>query len=221
MTGKSSYFFHHCESGVENILLYLHKNNDKMKISRLFLYITAAGIMTACGSNVGNDVRNAAGSEAVNDVQSENGVHKMSDYYYTNHVTYGKDTYEYNIVRLADEESGTVADTDGMKYMENTLSLTVTRNGQHIYAHAFSKENIKQYVDEKFLEKSIIEGMAFNRMTEEGLLFAISVGLPLSDEYVQLRLCVHRDGTSTLRRDEIVDENLASDDSLTIVQGAN
>lgn len=180
-------------------------------ISGLFQISLAALLLVSCG---GGDNTTSEKHIAVPDVQTDGGIHRMSDYEFTDTVDWNGAKCVYHIVRLACDSLGTVTDTDGTKYVENTLSLTLSRGGARIFERAFSKGSIKQYVDSVFLKHSIVEGMAFNKITPEGICFAISVGLPLSDEYVQLRLTVHADGTSTLRRDEIVDDNLADDDSL-------
>ena len=180
---------------------------------RQTLIIVATIMMLAScgGKEQSSTVRIAAPT-----VQEVNGIQRMNDYFYTDTVHHRGAKWEYTIVRLANDTADVVTDSDGQQYAGNTISLTINCDGQQILAKAFTKKTLADYVDAKFLSANILEGMAYHKAVPEGICFAVSVGLHLSEEYVQVRLTVHPDGSYSMRRDEIVDDNLAFDDSLGV-----
>lgn len=180
-----------------------------------FLYTTVAVmLLTTCGQKNNNEPTEQS---VINQNQViEDRPFSMSEYHYSDKTKWNSSNVTYVIDRIAVDSLGYVTDVDGERYTNNRLTLGVNVDGREVLKHTFTRAEISGFVDEEYMNRSIIQGLVFSEAAKDGLRFLMSVGQPLSDEYVQLRVTVDRNGGYTMRRDEIIDYNLADDDSLDI-----
>ncbi len=139
-------------------------------------------------------------------------IQEMKDYHYSAEVKTDGVSYAYDIVREANDTLPPVKGDGNERFADNYIRLRVNREGQQIFNRAFTKNDFREWVDSKFLPHAILDGMAFDRATPEGLRFSVSVGYPTSDLYVPLLLTVHHNGTYSVAKDEILD-NVVEEDS--------
>ncbi|MCD8317541.1 MAG: DUF4738 domain-containing protein [Paraprevotella sp.] len=138
-------------------------------------------------------------------------VQAMKDYHYSAKVKVGNTEYAYDIVREANDTLPSVEGDGNEKYADNYIRLRINRENRQIFNHVFTKNSFKNYVDDKFLSTSILEGMAFDRVTDGTLRFSASVSYPASDIYVPLSITVSPDGCYTISKDEVLDTETDND----------
>jgi hypothetical protein len=90
--------------------------------------------------------------------------------------------------------------------VDNVFRLSGQRpDGSFFARHTFTKKDFTKYIDENFRKSGILEGLVFDRVDGDDLVFAGSVGLPQTDEYIPLVIRLSRMGHLEIRRDTQMD----------------
>ena len=82
-----------------------------------------------------------------------------------------------------------VDDGTGNKYYDNSITLRVTgKDGIDVLKRVFTKQDFAKYVGEDYLKNNVLLGVVFDRVDNDYIYFAASVGAPdkMSDEYIPL-----------------------------------
>ena len=155
-----------------------------------------------------------SGYSAYEKPDTTHGIQAMKDYHYSAEVENGGIRYAYDIVRETNDTLPLVTGDDNEQFADNYIRLRVNRGNQEIFHKVFTKNNFRDYVDHKFLNRAILEGMAFDKCTPEGLRFAVSVCYPGSDIYIPLSVTISPDGSYTIAKDEVLDTVTEADSTL-------
>lgn len=119
----------------------------------------------------------------------------------------GKD-YHISIRRVPSDSLSSVKDQAGDLFVDNQITLLITRNkGEKVFSKTFTKHSFSSLVDGDFLSKAILEGMVFDKISENGIVLAASVSFPQTDLYVPLSVTVSPEGKMSIAKEEILDEN--------------
>ena len=140
-------------------------------------------------------------------------VQRMKDYHYSAEIKDGNTSYAYDIVREVNDSLPTVKGDDNERFADNYIRLRINREGKEIFNKVFTKHSFREQVEQKFLERAILDGMAFDCLTPEGLRFSASISYPSSDLYIPLLVTVHPNGTYGVAKDEILD-NIVEEDTI-------
>jgi len=117
----------------------------------------------------------------------------------------GKD-YQVAINRQADDSLKMVKDETGQLFVDNTITIRVLRSdGSVFFNHRFTKGNFSDQLDEDYRKTGILEGIVFDKVDGNNLIFAGSVSHPQTDEYIPLVLTVSNFGNITIKRDDQMD----------------
>ena len=101
-----------------------------------------------------------------------------------------------------------VKDETGQKFVDNVFSVAVSRqDGSVFFKRTFTKDYFLQNITEEYRKNGILEGIVFDKADGDYLVFAASVGLPQTDEYIPLVLKLSRMGDLTVRQDTQMDTN--------------
>ena len=130
---------------------------------------------------------------------------KMQEYKSSRTITWQGGTYTYSIHRQVDIKLPVVTDDNGNKFYDNSIDLTVTRNGSTFFSQTFTKETFSPYLDEGFKKKGILEGLVFDKAGNGYMQFAASVSYPQTDEYIPLVVKLSSDGSISISRDTKMD----------------
>lgn len=116
------------------------------------------------------------------------------------------------IERTADDSLPMVKDDTGQKYVDNRITLRITRqDGSVFFKQTFTKATFSEKLDEDYRSTGVLEGLVFDKIDGDKLLFAASVSHPQTDEYIPLVVTVSRQGGIAVSRDLTLDTN--GDDS--------
>lgn len=122
---------------------------------------------------------------------------RMTDIEQTRETQWLGATYAIAISRKADTSLPVITDELGNKYFDNTIRLKITREDGSVFVEkTFTKADFKQYVPDSYYTKGALLGVVFDKVEDNRLSFAASVGSPdkTSDEYVPLVLTIDRNG---------------------------
>ncbi len=114
--------------------------------------------------------------------------------------------YHVAIHREPKDSLPMVKDENGQKFVDNLFTLVVSReDGSVFYSKQFVKASVDKYLDDNYRKNGIFEGLVFDRVDGDCLVFAGSVGLPQTDEYIPLVIRLSRMSKLEIMRDTQMD----------------
>lgn len=187
-------------------------------IKTLGFILTACFIALSCRNNEKTETPYSEYEKPEN----SNEVQKMKDYHYSAKVeAFGK-SYTYDIVREVNDTLPTIKDDTGLQYADNYIRLRINENGKEIFNKLFTKNTFRSYLEKDFIQHALLEGMAFDRITTEGLRFSASISYPNSDIYIPLAITISRNGSYTIVKDDVLDtmvEDTVSSEDTEDIEG--
>lgn len=136
---------------------------------------------------------------------------KMGDYSQTRKVEWLGAEYTITIDFKADP-SLPLASEGSQKYYDNRITLTIKRaDGSEVVHRSFVKTDFAAHLDETYAKNGALVGLVFDKVADDELVFATSVGSPdkSSDEYIPLTLKVDRYGTIAVTKATQLDTSAA------------
>ena len=133
---------------------------------------------------------------------------RMQEYNQIKDIHWLDREYQVNIRRTADDSLRMVKDETGQKFVDNRIRLQVIRqDGSVFFSQSFTKATFSEYLDDDYRQTGILEGLVFDRVEGNYLLFAGSVSHPQTDEYIPLVIKVSNFGNVAISRDTQMDTN--------------
>ena len=86
--------------------------------------------------------------------------------------------------------------------------LHLTRGNETVLNKTFTKNDFSSVVDAKFLSKSILEGIEYDKTTPQGIVYAASVCYPQTDLYMPLSITITADGKMSIQKVDMLEEDL-------------
>lgn len=138
------------------------------------------------------------------------GPQKMSDTRQERDIEWVGGTYKVMIVRTADTDLPMVKDeSTGLEYYDNSIELEITRaDGSSFLKRTFHKNDFTSYISNSdYVRQGVLLGIVFDKIENEKLILAASVGAPdvRSDEYVPLVMKIDRMGNISITLDTRMD----------------
>ena len=132
----------------------------------------------------------------------------MQPYSQQQEVTWLDKSYQVFINRVADDSLRMVQDETGQKFVDNRITLRVIRaDGSVFFKKVFTKATFDAQLDDDYRQTGILEGLVFDKVDGNNLVFAGSVSHPQTDEYIPLVVTVSNFGNVTIKRDDQMDTN--------------
>ncbi len=166
------------------------------------LVIIALGLVS-CGSKKKSDDIIAP---KVEKVKPKDPV-RMQEYVDQRDITWVEgNQYHIEVMRQPCDSLPMVKDETGQKYIDNMFRMTITRsNGSVFYKRTFTKKDFQSYINADYRDTGILEGVVFDRIDGDKLLFGASVGHPQTDEYIPFVMTLTRMGALTINQDTQLD----------------
>ena len=132
----------------------------------------------------------------------------MQPYSQQQEVAWLDTSYQVFINRVADDSLRMVQDETGQKFVDNRITLRVVRaDGSVFFKKVFTKSTFDAQLDDDYRQTGILEGLVFDKVDGNNLVFAGSVSHPQTDEYIPLVVTVSNFGNVTIKRDDQMDTN--------------
>lgn len=110
-------------------------------------------------------------------------------------------------------DSTRIIDESGDIYSDNYITLKIMSDGNVFYEHLFKKSTFRGHMPEEFYKKYRLNGLVFEKITDEGLKFAASVGNPSQeDEYIPFSVTISAGGSMSITKDNNLDTSAPSDE---------
>lgn len=131
---------------------------------------------------------------------------RMQDYTDERDVDWIGKVYHVAIHRQPSDSLPMVKDETGQQFVDNVFTLSVSRaDGSVFFSRVFTKKAVASYLDDDYRSTGIFEGLVFDRVDGDNLIFAASVGHPQTDEYIPLVITLTRMGDLSVKRDVDMD----------------
>ncbi|MDE5787201.1 MAG: DUF4738 domain-containing protein [Bacteroidaceae bacterium] len=157
--------------------------------------------LTACG---GGKSENAEQAEPVYETKTR----QMPELQLTDTARCSGRSYVYRIHRAPSDALPKVTDDREDSYLDNTIRLTIRRDGADIFDQTFTKATFAGSIDREFYRAAILDGIRFVQAEPgRGLVFAFAVSYPDSDMSVPFLLTVSDEGTYSFVKAENLDRD--------------
>lgn len=173
-----------------------------------YIYIILALFLLAlasCNTRTKKDPDNYVVESIQEEVVSKE-IHQLQTIEASSEAEFKGRTYNMKVVRRADSTLPVVTDVQGLKYYDNTITLEVSTGGKLFANKIFNKNTFASYLEADFLKHSILEGLVFDKVTDDGLMFAASVSYPESDLYVPFHVLVLPNGNLSIDKADLMDD---------------
>ena len=176
-------------------------------MNRYIYIILALSLLSlaSCSRNKKKDPDNYV-VESIQEEVVSNEIHQLQTIEATSEAEFKGKTYTMKVIRRADSHLPIVTDAQGVRYYDNTISLRVTTGDSNIFNKDFTKQTFASYLEADFLQHSILEGLVFDKVTDDGLMFAASVSYPESDLYVPFHVVVLPKGVLSIDKADMMDD---------------
>ena len=168
------------------------------------MVLTALGAaLVACGGKKKSDDIIAPKVEKVKPSEPV----KMQEYKDTSYVKWVEGRYYHlTVLRQPCDTLPMVKDETGQKFVDNLFQMTVTRtDGSVFFDRKFTKNSFNKYINEDYRNTGILEGIVFDKVDGDWLVFAASVAHPQTDEYIPLVIKLSRMGVLEISQDTQMD----------------
>lgn len=172
----------------------------------LGLSLSLAVVVAACGSKNGNS--NERSGVVTQDSTDVHGLQRMQASKSEVEIKFKGKAYRSFVSRTPDETLPRVETEMGDTYVDNKIVLRLTREGQPVFEKAFTKTAFSTVVEAGFLEKSVLEGIVYDKTTPQGIVYAASVCYPQTDLYIPLSITITADGKMSIEKVETLEEAL-------------
>lgn len=171
-----------------------------MKSMKLWMVLAvSAMVLASCGNrNKNQDGWVAPEHEVV--------TRQMPDLQLTDSVRMGGKQYVYDILRTPSDSLDKVKDDMEDLYLDNTIRLTIRRDGAVFFDRTFTKATFAASIDKSFYQNAILDGIRFIKAEPgQGLIFSFAVSYPDSDMSVPFLMTIADGGSYTFVKDENLD----------------
>lgn len=124
--------------------------------------------------------------------------------------------YKIVIVRSVNKELPKVSDENGVEYFDNEITVRITRrDGSDFINRIFRKSDFGNRISGTgFEDKGALLGIVYDKIENNKLVFAISVGSPeiSSDEFFPFIMYIDRNGEISTAIDTRMDTNIEDED---------
>lgn len=183
--------------------------NNKLKVmlSLGFAALLMTGI-TSCGEEKKNgQAEDASMDTPERPIDNREAIIEISPYNLTDSVSMNGHRYTYTIQRQF-QDSVIVVDDEGYKTRDNSILLTIRKDGTPFFEQRFTRSAFHIRVDEQYYRQCVLLGMNFDRTTEYGLRFIASIGKGADgDNYKPYSLTVGLDGSINITEHDLYDDD--------------
>lgn len=178
------------------------------KVIYVCILAVAVGI-SACGGKKGADGDGML--TVLQDSTDARGNQRMQVSKTEQKITFKGKEYTSQVYRTPDESLPLVKNESGDTYVDNSITLRLTRGSEMVFSKTFTKSDFASLVGSDFLSKSLLEGIVYNKTTPQGIMFAASVCYPQSDLFIPIAITITADGHMSMVKDEQMEEIYETD----------
>jgi hypothetical protein len=132
---------------------------------------------------------------------------RMEVFQDTQSISFNNIEYNSHTTRTPNDSLPRVTDKNGTIYIDNAITLRITRRNIEIFNQTFTKSSFASLVSEEFLEEIILAGIVYEKTTTEGFEYAVSLCYPQTDWYMPISIVITTYGKMTTQTEESPEED--------------
>lgn len=168
--------------------------------------ILATFSTTSCGGNSTTTSENDSINLLEKPESQDDILYKLNAYQVSDTVRMNGHKYTYSIERIP-LDSIIITDADGNRSRDNSIRLSVQRDGVTFFERTFTRAAFHIRIDEKYYQQCILLGMNFDRVTDYGLRFQASIGNGAdSEDYKPYSVTIGTDGSTDITELDLYDD---------------
>ena len=161
-------------------------------------------VATACNGN--KSAEESKTRVVLKDSVDAQGVQRMQSFKAEQTITFNNREYHSLLHRVSCDSLARVRDSRGDVFVDNTITLRLTRGTEKIFGKTFTKRDFAAWIGADFMKSGILEGMVFDKTTPQGFVYAVSVAYPQSDLYIPLSVTISSNGTMSIAKEELMED---------------
>lgn len=193
-----------------------------MKAYQILALATIA-FCTSCGSKTKNSDEEKD-ERIVETIDKETGIISLTNYDYSDTVRIKGTLYRYGFTFQNVDSLPHIINSQGLEYLDNMVSLTISKDSTIIARKTFLKSSFKSYIPNALWENSGLVGFSYNfiRQEHDAFYFIATIGDPdeTADISFPLELRITTDGGMTISKAQNLDTEPLRD-GLTIDPSAD
>ena len=163
--------------------------------------------LVACGDKKENQDDNYGFDSPQRTEDNHNTVIRLSAVHLKDSVRMSGNCYTYAIERMP-MDSVIITDEEGYKTQDNSILLTIQKNGTPFFERRFTRSAFHIHVDDSYYQQCILLGMNFDRTTDYGLRFIASIGKGAdSEDYKPYAVTVGADGSINITEHDLYEDD--------------
>lgn len=141
------------------------------------------------------------------ETQVDNSIHSLAPLDDSDTCSYKKHHYQFRIVREVLDSAHVVISEDDLRYLDNAITLTVSRDGAPFLTRRLTKTAFDSDLTKQTRERGILLSLLFDRVIPEGLVFKAYVGSEdVAETQVIFRVIVTHAGGFRYEQGDVFDE---------------
>lgn len=174
---------------------------------KLFYICIVLGSLVVSGCfNKGNEAKKEDTRVLMRDSIDSQGVQRMQASKNKQTVVFKGKEYQSDVQRIPNDSLPRVKNEMGDVFVDNTITLRLTQGNERIFYKTFTKRDFSSLVNEEFMKNAILEGMVFDKVTSNGLVYAVSISYPQTDLYFPISVTITSNGKMTMKKDELMED---------------
>lgn len=142
-------------------------------------------------------------------------LHSLPELHVQDSCVSGHNLYVWMIDRVSDSLD-IVTDELGDRFADNTIKISVRKNGSSLFARTFRKADFRHLLDKDFVEQSILDGCRFVQVNGGTVTFSMAVSYPESDMSRPFKLDIGSDGSYMIVQDDDMEEEYETDSASAV-----
>lgn len=161
--------------------------------------------IVACTSNK-DTTKNDETRVLLRDSIDSHGIQRMQVSKVEQTITFEGKKYKSFVQRMPNDSLPRVKNDMGEVFVDNTITLRLTRGNEKIFNKTFTKQSFSSLVSGEFMKHAILEGMVFDKTTSQGLVYAVSVSYPQTDLYIPMSVTITPGGKMSMVKEELMED---------------
>lgn len=174
-----------------------------------FLIVVVLCIMTGCGGKKDVAGETEKHMYQIDSVDQVTGLQRMQVSRVDRDFTSNGKKYHLYVDRSPSDSLPRVKSELGT-FADNRIVVKITReNGTALFSKTFTKQNFSEFLSDRYLSHSILEGLVFDdekTSKSKNIMLAASVSFPMTDLYIPFSITITPDGKMTIQKDEDMGE---------------
>ena len=140
------------------------------------------------------------------EVTVDNSIHHLNPLDESDTLSWAGHHYQYRVVREPGDSSSVVVCEDNLRYLDNSISISIARDGADFFQYRFTKADFTSSLSKLYREHGILLNTYFDKAGDKGLVFKLIIGSEEAESQAIFDIFVGSDGSYRFEPGDLFDE---------------